>query len=239
MRNIVLVSIILITLNLHAQVKDSIPKSYSPVSGVLNLPKQFFFIDITQNSWLDAPAGVTTKWISGGVNVNFLYEINLIGSLFSIAPGLSYSVHGVKSNSFFDYHLDSNKITYTDIVPVPDSILKKSKLSTSYLEVPLEIHIHTRPAGEKRKSFLIAPGFRIGLLVDDFWKVKSGTQPLAPSKVKIYDIENISKLHYGISLRLMYYKFGLYGYYSLSKLFGKDKGPAITQYSVGISLSPL
>jgi hypothetical protein len=219
----------------HAQ--DSIPKPPSAVPNMLNLPKQFLFIDITQNTWLDAPAGIETKFISGGINFSLLYEFNIIGAHLGIAPGLGYSVSSVKSNSMVEFLYDTGTydVSYTDLIP--STLYAKSKLSTSYLEIPVEIHIHVKP-NERGKSFLIAPGFRAGLLVGDFWKYKPNQSPGGVTKAKLFGIKNISEVHYGISLRLMYYKFGLFGYYSLSSLFEEGKGPDITPVSFGITVSP-
>lgn len=228
---------------LSAQVNDSIPKAPagSGVPNVLNLRRQFFFIDFTQNNWLNTPDGVKTKFIGGGVNINFLYEFSIIKTSLGIAPGLSYSVTSVKTNSIYEYTYGGssfNDIVYTDLVKYDSSNYKKSKLSTSFIDIPVEIHFHTRP-NDKGRSFLIAPGFRGGVSVGDFWKLKFAEDVQGVNKAKIYGIANLSDFHYGISLRLVYYKFGVYGYYSLSKLFDDGKGPAVTPISFGITLSPL
>ncbi|MEO6167731.1 MAG: outer membrane beta-barrel protein [Chitinophagales bacterium] len=223
-----------------AQVEDSNSGIPPQVAGVLNFPKQFFFFDFTQNGWLNAPDEVKTEFISGGLNVNFLYEFNIIGSHLGIAPGLSYSVSGVKNNAFFryDYADDGIEVVYTDLTIIEDdSVIEKSKLSVSYLEIPVEVHIHLKP-NERGRSFLIAPGFRGGVKVGDFWKLNYNSSIAGVDKIKLYGIENISPFRYGVSLRLMYYKFGLFGYYQLNQLFEKGKGPDITPFSVGITVSP-
>jgi hypothetical protein len=223
-----------------AQSGDSTSLMPPQVAGMLNFPKQFFFFDFTQNTWLNAPEGVETKFISGGMNISFLYEFNVISSHLGIAPGIGYSVTGVKSNSIFDYQFnnDYTEIVYTDLELYGDSGgITKSKLSVSYLEIPLEVHIHLKP-NERGKSFLIAPGFRAGVKVGDFWKVKYHQTFPGYDKAKFYNIEHIEDFRYGLSLRLMYYKFGLYTYYQLNHLFEKGKGPEITPFSVGITVSP-
>ncbi|HUM45590.1 MAG TPA: outer membrane beta-barrel protein [Chitinophagales bacterium] len=223
-----------------AQVEDSTSRMPPQVAGVLNFPKQFFFFDITQNGWLNAPEGVETKFISGGLNINFLYEFNIIGSHLGIAPGLSYSVSGVKSNAFFMYQYgdDGKEVVYTDLTIIEgDSIIEKSKLSVSYLEIPVEVHIHLKP-NERGRSFLIAPGFRGGVKVGDFWKLNYNNNIAGVDKIKLYGVENLSPFRYGVSLRLMYYKFGLFGYYQLNHLFEGNKGPDISPFSVGITISP-
>ena len=208
----------------------------STMASVFNQPRQFFFFDFTQTNWLNAPAGVKSEFISGGWNFNFLYEINVIPTRLGIAPGISYAVTGVKSNAIFSYEYNGDDVTYTNLVVTEDSAISKSKLSTSFIEIPLEIHIHSNASGARNKSFLIAPGFRAGVMVGDFWKLTILNPPF--SKIKIYDIENVSPFRYGVSLRLMFYKFGLFGYYQLNHLFEKDKGPQITPVSFGITVSP-
>lgn len=223
-----------------AQVNDTTASLMPPqMAGVLNFPRQFFFFDITQNTWMGAPDELKTDFISGGFNASFLYEFNIIGSHLGVAPGISYSVAGVKSNAMIEYQYDSNfdEIIYTNLHVPADTGIVKSKLSVSYLEIPLEVHIHLKPH-ERGKSFLIAPGFRAGVRVGDFWKVNYHQTVQGYDKVKYYNIEHIESLRYGISLRVMYYKFGLFGYYQLNELFEKDKGTAVSPFSIGISVSP-
>ncbi|MBX7107441.1 MAG: PorT family protein [Chitinophagales bacterium] len=227
------------TVAASAQVNDTTASMMPPqVAGVLNFPKQFFFFDISNTTWLNAPDDVQTKLISGGLNINFLYEFNVISSKLGIAPGISYSVSGVKSNAVYDYEFNSSgsEVLFTDLKPY-DTLYTKSKLSVSYLEIPLEVHIHLKP-NNRRLGFLIAPGFRAGVLAGDFWKLNYHSSVAGAEKVKVYGIENISPFRYGVSLRLMYYKFGLFGYYQLNHLFEESKGPAITPFSIGVSVSP-
>lgn len=224
----------------NAQTEDSTSLMPPQMAGMLNFPKQFFFFDFTQNTWLNAPEGIETEFISGGLGISFLYEFNVISSHLGIAPGIGYSVAGVKSNAVIEYQYnnDFTEIVYTDLKLYDDSSeIIKSKLSVSYMEIPLEIHLHLKP-NERGKSFLIAPGFRAGLNVGDFLKLKYHQTNPGYDKTKYYNIENIESFRYGISLRLMYYKFGLYTYYQLNDLFEKGKGPEITPFAIGITVSP-
>ncbi len=239
MKNQLIILFLFCTVAASAQVNDSTASMVPPqMAGVLNFPKQFFFFDISNNGWLHAPPEVKPKLISGGLNINFLYEFNLVSSRLGIAPGVCYSVSGVKSNSVYQYEFNSSgdEVLFTDLEPY-DTLYTKSKLSVSYLEIPLEVHIHLKP-NNRRLGFLIAPGFKAGLLVGDFWKLNYHSTVAGAEKVKVYGIENISPFRYGVSLRLMYYKFGLYGYYQLNDLFEDEKGPAITPFSIGITVSP-
>ncbi|MCY7408728.1 MAG: PorT family protein, partial [Chitinophagales bacterium] len=126
----------------------------------------------------------------------------------------------------------------TQLAPYSDTLdILKNKFSASYLDVPLEFRIRIKP-DQKGKNFWIAPGFRAGILVSDFWKLKYTESNGDISKSKVYGIANIEKFHYGISLRAGYYKFGIYSFLALNNLFEKDKGPELTPFSLGITFTP-
>ena len=80
-----------------AQVNDSTnyfpppPGGNPAVSSVLRSQKHLLFIDITENSWLNLPEGITTKFISGGVNFSLYCDIFIVKKYFGIAPGISFS----------------------------------------------------------------------------------------------------------------------------------------------------
>ncbi|MBA2422462.1 MAG: outer membrane beta-barrel protein [Chitinophagales bacterium] len=239
MKNSILLFLLCSILTVKAQISDSSTNETAEIPNVFRLQKQFLFIDITENLWLNPPANIKNEFFSGGINLNFLYQFSIIPSVLGIAPGLTYSVASVKTNSIYQYSFisDSSEILYTSLEPYNPSLYEKSKLSTSFIGIPIELHVHTK-SNEKGRSFLIAPGFRAGLLVGNFWKLKyTGEQP-GQSRIKVYCIENLTPFSYGLSLRLMYYKFGIYGYYSLSNLFESGRGPAIMPVSLGITISP-
>ena len=228
-----------------AQVNDTSnyfppPPANNPgVSSVLRSQKHLLFIDITQNTWFHLPEGITTKFISGGFNFSVFYDFFIAKKYFGIAPGISFSNATVKNNSsfMFNSNVDGN-IDSTWLVIDSSSHVLKDKLSVSYLDVPIELRFRIKP-DERGKNFWVAPGFRAGFLLSDFRKYKQDDPLVFYHKSKSYGIPNIEKFHYGVSLRAGYYKFGVYAFYSLSALFEKDKGPDITPFSVGITVTPL
>lgn len=214
----------------------------SPVTAaspaLLHLQRTFVFIDITQNFWLNKPDSIATQWISGGFNFNVSYEIHLVKNVFSIAPGIAFSNMTVKNNSQIWYdQTSSHPHDFTYLVPYDPSVYRKSKISTDYLDVPVELRFRIKP-DERGKNFWIDPGFRFGVLISDFWKTQfyNGS---SWQKGKIYNTLNMDPIHYGISLRAGYYKFGVYAFYSLSDVFKENKGTKLTPLSIGICLTPL
>jgi hypothetical protein len=57
-------------------------------------------------------------------------------------------------------------------------------------------------------------------------------------RVKFREIQNMERFSYGPTLRIGYRWIHVYGYYSLSKIFQKDKGPDLYPISVGLLLMP-
>ncbi|HYV91323.1 MAG TPA: porin family protein [Chitinophagales bacterium] len=228
-----------------AQVNDTAnyfppPPGNNPgVSSVLRSQKHLLFIDITQNTWLHLPDGVTPKYISGGFNISIFYDFFVAKKIFGIAPGISFSNSTVKTNAFLNYYYDNTfHIDSVALTPLEDTVDLKVKISTSYFDIPLELRFRIKP-DERGKNFWFAPGFRAGILLSDFQKSKGKDPNGTMRKIKDYEIPFVENFHYGISLRAGYYKFGVYAFYSLTSLFEKNRGPDLVPFSVGIALTPL
>jgi len=69
-------------------------------------------------------------------------------------------------------------------------------------------------------------GIKGGYLVNSHTKFKDST-----GKVKVYDIKT-NPYRYGAHVRIGYSWFALTGYYSVSTLFVKDKGPDVIPFSI-------
>jgi len=228
--------IFFLVISISCYSQDSIANINPPgVYGVLKAQRSFIFIDVTQNTWFDLPDDVKTKFIGGGFNFSLFYEIPLVKNVLGFAPGIGFSNATVKANVFVSYNQPPDS---TLLIPYRDTIENmKTKISTSYFDIPVEFRIRIKP-DQRGKNFWFAPGFRAGFLLSDFWKFKGDDLLGNPLKLKEYEIANLQKFRYGVSFRAGYYKFGVYAFYSLSTLFEKDKGPGITPFSGGITFTP-
>ena len=129
------------------------------------------------------------------------------------------------------------------MTPISDSITyKRNKLSTAYIDVPLELRYRTKP-NDKGNSFKVALGVKGGFLLSNYTKfIGQGNNfgvSSTSTKYKKYDIPNIAKFRYGATVRIGYGPFNINAFYSLSPLFDKNAGPQITPISVGISFNGL
>jgi hypothetical protein len=187
-------------------------------------------LNINLDNWLQAPDSVEIKrFRSRGVDFNLMHDIPL-GGHFSFALGIGFGSQNIFSNASISY--DSAGAT-TYLTPIASGIsYDKNKLVTTYFDVPAELRFRTKP-NSKGDRFKIAAGFKIGWLVNSHTKYEDGA-----GKMKVYNISNVTEMHYGVSARISFGKVGFCGYYSLTPFFEEGKGAELIPYSVGIAITP-
>jgi hypothetical protein len=230
------------TPKVDATIKKSIPKMKS---------RDRLIIELTHDNWLNKPDYIETKWFSRGFNAFVMWDVPLVKSgIISVAPGLGISNTNVFSNVLIQSSL-SDDSTHFNVIPtsVPnltttvenDSVAlkySKNKLTVSSIDIPLELRFRTNPS--KGKPFKLAIGARVGYVINAHTKYKGedyrdGSQ--REVTLKEAPAININRLKYGVTGRIGYGNFNIFGYYSLSKLFNTSLAPEITPISVGISFN--
>jgi len=194
--------------------------------------------EVNRDNWLTPPPGVEIKPVSLGVCLTLLKQFADEESWINLALGLGISSQNIKNNSTLC--IDSTGNSYFSEIPA-NTNYKKNKLSTVFLEVPLELRIYSRPDHNSNR-FKIAAGFKVGYNLqrytkysgDDFLNLSAGSK----IKFKEYKVKNILTYRYGIYGRIGYGKFCVSGFYSLTPLFEEGKGPEITPYYIGVAIIP-
>jgi hypothetical protein len=166
---------------------------------------------------------------SWNYNLNFLeYGIGLGTSYAGLVTGMGFEW----SNYIFDAN---NSIQKEDgnIVnrPEPYSGITKSKLSMTYLNVPLLLEFQI-PAGNKRIH--ISGGITGGVKLASKTKIKyqdGGRQ----KEVKKDDF-SLAPFRYGATIRVGYRAINLFVNYYFSPLFGETAEPELYPFSVGLNL---
>ncbi len=244
---------------LHAQPapksSTSEPAKDGKTINARSLPKvksrDRLIIELTHDNWLNKPAYIETKWFSRGFNAFMMWDVPLTkNGTISVAPGFGISNTNVFTNVLIQRSaLDGS--TYFNIIPdyvlnettpndLTDSVrleYSKSKLAVSSLDIPLELRFRTNP--HKGKPFKLALGARIGYVVNAHTKYKGddyrdGSDRSVTLKESVL---NINRFKYGVTARIGYGNFNIFGFYSLSKLFNTSLAPEITPISVGISFN--
>lgn len=139
-----------------------------------------------------------------------------------------------------DYHFDNNNNIDTDddgyVIPVypPDGIrFEKTKLNTTYAVLPIILEGQIPVSG--RKTINIGAGF-IGAI-----KLGSNTKMVYyendKKKFKNKDDFSLNLLRYGVTARVGYEMFHVYGTTYLSPMFEEGLGPELYPFEVGIALT--
>ncbi|MEO7802309.1 MAG: outer membrane beta-barrel protein, partial [Ginsengibacter sp.] len=119
---------------------------------------------------------------------------------------------------------------------------KKYKVSTSYLEVPLELRFTSKPE-TPAKSLKLALGAKVGTLINAHTKGKT-LQNKNNQTINSYLQKENSKKFFN-STRLMgtarvgYGVFSLFGSYQLNNVLKDGVGPDMKSYQIGITISGL
>lgn len=219
-----------------------------------NIPGSFM-VDLGINLALNKEESTWKQgfWGSRTVNLYYQYPIRFGKSKFSFNPGIGLSmerwkfkngamlIDTVELNSFPNGAPSANQVEQYNLlspVRVYGQLANKSMFVTNYLEIPIEFRFDSKPEDIAR-SFNVAIGGRVGVLIDSFTKVKykeNGEQVKVKDK---YD-HGLNMLRYGVYTRIGIGGFNWFGFYNLSQMFEKNKGPqgaAINTLTVGISIN--
>jgi hypothetical protein len=182
------------------------------------------------------------SWKSRGVNMYCYYGIALGKSKFTLAPGF-----GLGLDSYVFSKESIRLSTSHDSLIIADPLINsnqsqliqynKSKLAANYIDVPLELRFKTGKS--VKKTFRMAIGIKGGVLFNSHTKVKY-KDITEDEKWKEKSIGDFSLNHfrYGLTARVGYRYFNIFGYYSLSDLFDQDFGPQVRPIMIGITFSP-
>lgn len=201
------------------------------------MPNDQIIFNVLSNTWLNSPKNIKLMPVSLGVEAYAMTPIIGKKSSFSIAIGFGVGANNIHNNSL---PYDSLEVTYFS--PIPGNYeYVKNKITTAYVDIPLEFRFRTKPNFKKR-NFKIALGGKFGYLISNYIKYNGEDFRNSTSKYvkfKEFNVDNITKIRYGAFVRIGYGKINAIVNYSLSPLFEKDKGPDVVPVSFGLSFTLL
>ena len=189
---------------------------------------------MTDNYNFSLPAGIEYMSLNSGKAMNF----NLNFSQLSIGLGRHIGfVTGLGLN-WNNYRFDGNNNILKDasgnIINDPYSeTLKKSKLATLYLDLPVLFEVQI-PTDHQRINIAAGP---IGAI-----KISSHSKMVFENgdKVKSDGDFSLNMLRYGATARIGYENFEIYGTYYMTPLFKHGKGPGgvdLFPFEIGLAFS--
>jgi hypothetical protein len=139
---------------------------------------------------------------------------------------------GIKDNT--------SSVRFNDVSDT--SHFKKYKLSTNYLEVPVELRYRFN-SNDDKKSVKIALGAKVGTLLNAHIKgttlQNSANQTLNDYTLKESSKKFFSKQRLSVMGRVGVGSFSLFASYSVTPVFKEGLGPTARPLTIGLTLSGL
>lgn len=166
------------------------------------------------------------------ININFLqYNLKLVGDKIGLVTGMGLEFNDYRFSNGSTIARNAGSIVEVDLSALN---LEKTKLSMSYLTVPLLLEFQTPQISRNRRVHMSA-GLLGGVKLGSHTKVvyrDSGKK----NKDKVKDDFYLSPFRYGVTFRAGYRHLNLFANYYLTPLFENNKGPELYPFSIGISL---
>lgn len=229
-----------------AQTNDVKKKTDWSKIDLSNRANDHFMIQYGMDGWTNAPDSAQPSGFSRHFNMYAMLDKPFkTDARFSIGVGLGIS----SSNMFFsDTYVNlkaaSTTLPFTDVSASNSNRFKKFKMTTVFVEVPLELRYAKNPITPD-KGFKAAVGLKVGSLLKAYTKGKDqinaagtslyGTKYVVKEASKNY----INSIRLAATGRIGFGNVSLDGSYQLTSLIKTGNGPKINPYSVGLTLSGL
>ncbi|GAB2839943.1 porin family protein [Ferruginibacter profundus] len=203
-----------------------------------------FMIQLSTDHWSGMPDSINnhTKGLSRGANIYVMMNKPFKGNpQFSAAYGIGF---GTTNMYFKNYNIDikstATKLPFTSLDS--NDHFKKYKLTTAFLEVPVELRWVKHPEKEN-KSLKAAIGVKVGTLLNVHTKGKT-LQNKSGGTINTYTQKETNKRFFNTTRvaatgRVGFGNLSLFGSYQFTALLKDGVGPVIHPFEIGICLSGL
>lgn len=198
---------------------------------VRNEHQDHMLIDFGYEMLTNNPPGLDFKWYNNGLNIQLFYDQLFGQSGFSAAVGVGFSTQSYYSNK--QIRRDTTQVKDYSTWVTPEREYNKNKISTSYIDIPLEFRFRTK-IDDWGYRWKFSVGGKVGFLIDTHDKLvdKEGI------KYKTYYFPDMNRVRAGIVARAGYGKINFTSFFSLTEFFVPGRGPEQKQIGFAISLVP-
>lgn len=209
-----------------------------------NRAADHFMVQFALNSWQGAPDSISSRIgnfnRSGNVYI-MLDKPFKSNQRMSIAAGI-----GIGTTNIYFKNMTVEVGATSPLLPfrIVDSLdnYKKFKVSTAFLELPLELRFSSNPS-IPNKTFKAALGVKIGTMLNAKSKGK-GLRDRTGAELNSKTVKESSKSYFNTTriaatARVGYGNFSLFGAYSLTPTFKDGVAPDIKGLQVGLTFSGL
>lgn len=182
-----------------------------------------------------APADFLEQNFNKAIEVNlnpFHTSIGIINgrskksAKLGIVTGLGFSFNNYVFDNNITLVKNNGRIEPIDLMTSQGIDAKKTKLTTTYLNVPVALEF-TFPGND----LFIAAGVTGGVKLGSHTKYKTDSK-----KEKEHGDYYLNPFRYGVTARVGYKGLSIFGTYYMSEMFREGKGPVTTPFSIGIGI---
>ncbi|MGB0390307.1 MAG: outer membrane beta-barrel protein [Salibacteraceae bacterium] len=196
-----------------------------------NKHQDHMIIDLGYETFTSRPGFTNFEWYNNGLNIQIFYDKLFGQSGISGAIGIGFSTQSYYSDK--QIRRDSTKdYNYSDWLD-PEREYNRNKVSTSWVEVPLELRYRS-DIDDWGYRWKFSVGGKVGFLFDTHDKLVDKND----IKYKTYYFPDMNNVRFGLIARAGYGKVNFSTFFSLTEFFVPGRGPEMKQVSVAISLVP-
>ena len=201
-----------------------------------------FMIQLGYLNWVGKSDSIKTKGFPRSLNfylmLNFPFKTDTHWSV-ALGPRIA------SDNMIFDKMTvgiadNTPTVAFHDVSDTAH--FKRYKLTTAFLEVPVELRYRFNPDNDK-KSVKLAFGAKVGTLINAHTKgvilQNSNNQTLNDYTLKQSSKRFFSKQRLSVMGRVGYGSFSVFASYSITPVFKEGLGPTVRPLSIGLTLSGL
>lgn len=212
--------------------------------SVMQRPNDHLMVQFGYTGWSKIPDSIRTTGLSRHFNIYFLFNRPFkTNSHFSVAFGAGVGSSNIYfKNTYVDIKARSISLPFINVDSADH--FKKYKLTTLFLEAPVELRFSTNPDNPD-KSFKAAIGAKVGTLLKAYTK---GKDLLNKSGASLYSNKYIVKesdkrffntTRFAVTGRVGLGNVSIDGSYQITNFLKENAGPEIRPFSIGVTLSGL
>lgn len=229
---------------LYAQDSTRTAGSKTKTINLSNRPGDHLMLQFGIDNWRGMPDSISShqKGFSRGFNMYFMFDKVFKSSpKFSLGIGVGVSTSNI-SFKRMDVQINSTNPTLPFVAVDSTDHFKKYKLSSTFLEIPLELRYTARP-DHYNKSWKGAIGVKLGTMVKAQTKgktlVNKNDNTLNSYTEKVSSKRFMNTTRFAATARVGYGVVSLFASYGLSNILKDGVGPEMKPLQIGIALSGL
>jgi hypothetical protein len=218
-------------------------KDWSKVVLDKKRPQDHFMVELAYDNWAGATDSMSIKGANHSENFYFMYAWPFKSDArMSVAAGIGIGSSNIYFNQVQPLVAAYQNQTLAFASTAGGNHFKRFKLTTTYLEIPVELRFAMDPE-HMDKSWKFSVGTKIGLMLSAYTKGKTLESPQG-SVVGNYTEKESSKQFFNSPeftpvIRVSKGVLGVFGQIHINSLIKSSAGPSVFPWSAGIVLSGL